>query len=155
MLFLTLEPEIQFRCAEKISLHRVRDSMGVTLEPVLGLLRYVSFCAPVDRKLTDLTTRVTKNLLHLADPDFAASLERYYLSHTIPLLITHHQLALRPSHSTLSPTYLHSSPMICRPSPSFNTSSTTSSVVPLLLLFILPLPSVAQCLIPINTLTDI
>jgi TBC1 domain family member 20 len=45
VLFLTLPPELQFACAEKLSLHRVRDSMGSTLEPVLGLLRYVRhFC---------------------------------------------------------------------------------------------------------------
>ncbi|KAG6810446.1 hypothetical protein H0H92_011819 [Tricholoma furcatifolium] len=58
VLFLTLPDELQFACAEKISLHRVRDSMGSTLEPVLGLLR------------------VTKNLLRLADLEYAQHLER-------------------------------------------------------------------------------
>ncbi|GLB42460.1 putative rab-GTPase-TBC domain containing protein [Lyophyllum shimeji] len=58
VLLLTLPAELQFACAEQISLHRVRDSMGATLEPVLGLLR------------------VTKNLLRLADPEYARTLER-------------------------------------------------------------------------------
>ncbi|KAG6897058.1 hypothetical protein C0992_004377 [Termitomyces sp. T32_za158] len=57
VLYLTLPEELQLACAEKISLHRVRDSMGPTLEPVLGLLR------------------VTKNLLRLADPKYARRLE--------------------------------------------------------------------------------
>ena len=70
--------------------------MGVTLEPVLGLLRYVSLYTPVDRKVIDLMSRVTKNLLHLADPDFAASLERYDLFHTIPLSTTHYSSSTSP-----------------------------------------------------------
>ncbi|KAG6863867.1 hypothetical protein C0991_002542 [Blastosporella zonata] len=53
-----LPKELQFVCVEKISLHRVWDSMGSTLEPVLGLLR------------------VTKNLLRLADLEYAQGLER-------------------------------------------------------------------------------
>ncbi|KAG6860937.1 hypothetical protein C0995_005767 [Termitomyces sp. Mi166 len=57
VLYLTLPEELQLACAEKISLHRVRDSMGSTLEPVLGLLR------------------VTKNLLRLADSKYARGLE--------------------------------------------------------------------------------
>jgi hypothetical protein len=40
VLFLTLPPELQLVCIEKLSLHRLRDSMGLGLEPVLGLLRY-------------------------------------------------------------------------------------------------------------------
>ncbi|KAF8878467.1 hypothetical protein CPB84DRAFT_1852349 [Gymnopilus junonius] len=47
----------QLVCVEKLSLHRLRDSMGSGLEPVLGLLR------------------ITKNLLRLADPEFAEVLE--------------------------------------------------------------------------------
>ncbi|KAK0238110.1 rab-GTPase-TBC domain-containing protein [Armillaria nabsnona] len=58
VLFLTLPPEIQFSCAEKMSLHRVRDSMGHGLEPILGLLR------------------VTQKLLRLADSSYAELLER-------------------------------------------------------------------------------
>lgn len=42
VLFLTLPPALHLPCAEQLSLHRVRDSMGSSLEPVLGLLRYVS-----------------------------------------------------------------------------------------------------------------
>jgi hypothetical protein len=41
VLFLTLPEELQLVCAEKISLHRLRDAMGKGLEPVLGLLRCV------------------------------------------------------------------------------------------------------------------
>ncbi|KAF8958165.1 rab-GTPase-TBC domain-containing protein [Flammula alnicola] len=58
VFFLTLPPELQLPCVEKLSLHRLRDSMGLGLEPVLGLLR------------------VTKNLLRLADPDYARILEQ-------------------------------------------------------------------------------
>lgn len=60
VLFLTLPPDLQLACAEKLSLHRVRDSMGSTLEPVLGLLR------------------VTKNLLRLADTEYADILEQTF-----------------------------------------------------------------------------
>lgn len=58
VIFLTLPPEVQFLCVEKLSLHRLRDSMGSSLEPVLGLLK------------------VTKNLVRLVDPAFADILER-------------------------------------------------------------------------------
>ncbi|KIM35691.1 hypothetical protein M413DRAFT_32345 [Hebeloma cylindrosporum] len=58
VLFLTLPPELHSVCVEKLSLHRLRDSMGLGLEPVLGLLR------------------VTKNLLDLADPTYAQVLEQ-------------------------------------------------------------------------------
>ncbi|KAF9459688.1 rab-GTPase-TBC domain-containing protein [Collybia nuda] len=76
VLFLTLPPEMQLICAEKISLHRVRDSMGSTLEPVLGLLR------------------VTKNLLRLADRSYAESLEQtsplpFYALSNILTLFSH------------------------------------------------------------------
>ncbi|THH31072.1 hypothetical protein EUX98_g3118 [Antrodiella citrinella] len=54
VLFLTLPPEVQLVCAEKLSLQRVRDSMGATLEPVVGLLH------------------VLRRVLTLADPEFAA-----------------------------------------------------------------------------------
>ena len=39
VLFLTLPEDLQLSSTEKLSLHRVRDSMGSSLEPVLGLLR--------------------------------------------------------------------------------------------------------------------
>ncbi|KAF8632342.1 hypothetical protein AX15_001926 [Amanita polypyramis BW_CC] len=58
VVYLTLPSELQFACAEKLSLHRLRDSMLHSLEPVLGLLR------------------VLKNLLRLADPEFAKLLEQ-------------------------------------------------------------------------------
>ncbi|KAF9051639.1 rab-GTPase-TBC domain-containing protein [Panaeolus papilionaceus] len=57
VIFLTLPPELHVACVEKLSLHRLRDSMGAGLEPVLGLLR------------------VTKNILRLADPEYSALLE--------------------------------------------------------------------------------
>ncbi|KAK1226223.1 GTPase-activating protein gyp8 [Marasmius sp. AFHP31] len=57
VFFLTLPPEIQLECIEKLSLHRVRDSMGTSLEPILGLLRFM------------------KGLLKLADAEYAATLE--------------------------------------------------------------------------------
>ncbi|KAF8636972.1 hypothetical protein AX17_003133 [Amanita inopinata Kibby_2008] len=58
VLYLTLPPETQLACAEKLSLHRLRDSMLPSLEPVIGLLR------------------VLKHLLRLADPEYAKLLER-------------------------------------------------------------------------------
>ncbi|ESK88537.1 tbc1 domain member 20 [Moniliophthora roreri MCA 2997] len=57
VLFLTLPPEMQLLCAEKLSLHRVRDSMGSTLEPVVGLLKFM------------------KSLIKAVDPEFSAILE--------------------------------------------------------------------------------
>lgn len=57
VVLLTLPPELQLPCVEKLSLHRVRDSMGPTLEPVLGLLR------------------ITRNLLRIIDPKYAMLLE--------------------------------------------------------------------------------
>lgn len=38
VLYLTLPEDVQFQCAEKLSLHRLRDAMGKGLEPLLGLL---------------------------------------------------------------------------------------------------------------------
>lgn len=58
VIYLTLPRELQLACAEKLSLHRLRDSMLHSLEPVLGLLR------------------VLKNLMRIADPDYAKLLER-------------------------------------------------------------------------------
>ncbi|KAF4618711.1 hypothetical protein D9613_009872 [Agrocybe pediades] len=58
VIFLTMPQELQLLCVEKLSLHRLRDSMGSGLEPVLGLLR------------------ITKNLLRLADAQYAELLER-------------------------------------------------------------------------------
>ncbi|KAJ6621400.1 rab-GTPase-TBC domain-containing protein [Mycena sp. CBHHK59/15] len=76
VLLLTLPRELQLPCAEQLSLQRVRDSMGSTLEPVLGLLR------------------VMKNLLRLADPQFAELLERtsplpYYALPNLLTLFSH------------------------------------------------------------------
>ncbi|KAJ2919053.1 hypothetical protein MD484_g1319, partial [Candolleomyces efflorescens] len=57
VLYLTLPSEVCLACTEKISLYRIRDCMVSTLDPVVGLLR------------------VTKNLLRLADPEYAKVLE--------------------------------------------------------------------------------
>ncbi|KAI0353911.1 hypothetical protein OH77DRAFT_1406209 [Trametes cingulata] len=76
VLFLTLPKELHVPVTEKMSLHRVRDSMGTTLEPVVGLLR------------------ILKRLLHLADEKFAAVLERaaplpYYALSNLLTLFSH------------------------------------------------------------------
>ncbi|KAJ7077816.1 rab-GTPase-TBC domain-containing protein [Mycena belliarum] len=76
VLLLTLPPELQLHCAEQLSLQRVRDSMGSTLEPVLGLLR------------------VMRNLLRVADPTYAELLERtsplpYYALPNLLTLFSH------------------------------------------------------------------
>ncbi|KAG9313363.1 rab-GTPase-TBC domain-containing protein [Chiua virens] len=73
VLFLTLPRPLHLVCAEKMALHRVRDAMGVGLEPVLGLLR------------------VLRNLLRVADPAYAKLLEStsplpyHALSHLLTL----------------------------------------------------------------------
>ncbi|KAF7370675.1 TBC1 domain member 20 [Mycena sanguinolenta] len=76
VLLLTLPQELQLPCAEQLSLQRVRDSMGSTLEPVLGLLRFM------------------KNLLRVADPQYAELLERtspfpYYALPNLLTLFSH------------------------------------------------------------------
>ncbi|PCH34972.1 hypothetical protein WOLCODRAFT_139669 [Wolfiporia cocos MD-104 SS10] len=81
VVYLTLPEGLQLPCVEKLSLHRVRDSMGASLEPVVGLLR------------------ILQKLLQAADPEFSALLERsaplpYFglsniltlLSHDVPTL---------------------------------------------------------------------
>lgn len=42
VILLTVAPEETLACAEKLSLHRLRDAMGEGLEPLLGLLQYVT-----------------------------------------------------------------------------------------------------------------
>ncbi|KAI0821850.1 rab-GTPase-TBC domain-containing protein [Trametes gibbosa] len=76
VLFLSLPKELHLPTTEKISLHRVRDSMGTTLEPVVGLLR------------------ILKRILHLADEKFAATLEGaaplpYYALSNLLTLFSH------------------------------------------------------------------
>ncbi|KAL5498969.1 GYP8 [Sanghuangporus vaninii] len=58
VLYLTLPEEEHLACAEKMSLHRLRDAMGKGLEPLLGLLH------------------ILKYLFRLVDVDYAALLER-------------------------------------------------------------------------------
>ncbi|KAG1748328.1 rab-GTPase-TBC domain-containing protein [Suillus paluster] len=71
VIFLTLPPELQLPCVEQLSLHRVRDSMGPTLEPVLGLLR------------------ILRNLLRIIDPKYARLLERYLYAFCAFLHVVH------------------------------------------------------------------
>ncbi|KAI9508321.1 rab-GTPase-TBC domain-containing protein [Russula earlei] len=56
---LTLPPEIALYALEKLSLHRLRDSMGDTLEPLTGLML------------------ILQRLLRLADPTYAMFLEEH------------------------------------------------------------------------------
>ncbi|OBZ67637.1 Protein transport protein SEC23 [Grifola frondosa] len=58
VIFLTLPEQFRLPFAEKLSLHRLRDSMGPNLEPVVGLLRLL------------------QKVLRQVDPDFALLLER-------------------------------------------------------------------------------
>ena len=48
VIFLTLPRELHLPVTEKLSLHRVRDSMGVNLDPVVGLLRYAIPLIPLE-----------------------------------------------------------------------------------------------------------
>ncbi|KAH9172749.1 rab-GTPase-TBC domain-containing protein [Lactarius sanguifluus] len=57
VLQLTLPPELALPSLEKLSLHRLRDSMGHTLEPLIALML------------------ILQRLLRLADPPYAALLE--------------------------------------------------------------------------------
>ena len=71
--------ELRFPCIEKLSLHRLRDSMGAGLEPVLGLLRYFPKLKLLILYSTRPIHRVTKNLIRLKDQAYADVLERYFL----------------------------------------------------------------------------
>ena len=89
VIFLTLPSELQLPCIEKLSLHRVRDSMGPTLEPVLGLLR------------------IMRNLLRVVDPQYAGLLERYLVVRLdIILCSSCFLIAFRPSLFTPYQTFL-------------------------------------------------
>jgi len=76
VFFLTLPQDTQLLCAENVSLYRLRDSMGTSLEPVLAL------------------TRVLKKLIGLADPSYASVLDRnlplpYYALSNLLTLFAH------------------------------------------------------------------
>ncbi|KZS95601.1 hypothetical protein SISNIDRAFT_548455 [Sistotremastrum niveocremeum HHB9708] len=58
VLMLSLPDQVQVECVEMMSLHRLRDSMGKGLEPMVGLLR------------------ILRNLLRVADPEYAKLLEK-------------------------------------------------------------------------------
>lgn len=80
VIFLTLPKELHLPVVEKLSLHRVRDSMGTNLDPVVGLLRYGFSTRPTQAKLIRATPdSILQRLLRLADPKFAAILDRYVL----------------------------------------------------------------------------
>ena len=81
MIFLTLPKELHRPVVEKLSLHRVRDSMGTNLDPVVGLLRYDLIALSMDGLMT-IHHSILQRLLRLADPKFAAILDRYVLLHT-------------------------------------------------------------------------
>ncbi|KAI0000160.1 rab-GTPase-TBC domain-containing protein [Russula compacta] len=59
VLQLTLPPDVALLALEKLSLHRLRDSMGLTLEPLTGLML------------------ILQRLLRLADPPYAELLEEH------------------------------------------------------------------------------
>ncbi|KIK68613.1 hypothetical protein GYMLUDRAFT_54217 [Collybiopsis luxurians FD-317 M1] len=81
VLFLTLPPHLRLPCAEKVSLHRTRDAMGEGLEPVLGLLRFLSkLLAVVDADLARLLRRASPL------PYFALSHLLTMFSHDVPTL---------------------------------------------------------------------
>ncbi|KAF8586615.1 hypothetical protein K439DRAFT_1659568 [Ramaria rubella] len=76
VLFLTLPLELVLPSAEKLSLHRLRDSMGSGLEPLIGQLR------------------VLKRLLRIIDPPYAEILEKdsplpYYALSNLLTLFAH------------------------------------------------------------------
>lgn len=78
VIFLTLPENNRLRVCEKLSLHRLRDAMGTSLEPIIALLRHVvnvthiilphCFCQHI--------FRILKLLLRLADKQFSELLER-------------------------------------------------------------------------------
>ena len=90
VLFLTLPPELQFPCAEAMSLQRVRDSMGPGLEPLIGLLRFVCFALDYNYSYFARLT-ILKNLLQLTDAPFAQILEEYahFYSWSLRLIFIH------------------------------------------------------------------
>lgn len=78
VLFLTLPEEQQLSCAEQLSLHRLRDSMGKGLEPLIGLLRCVvthPLLALGDITRSQSYGSITKYLFRLVDPSFASLIE--------------------------------------------------------------------------------
>ena len=96
VVFLTLPKELHLPVTEKLSLHRVRDSMGPNLDPVVGLLRYVFVLLSFYGLLIPNCARVLKKLLRLVDHQFAESLERYALHYHNES--THANLTLVPPH---------------------------------------------------------
>ena len=54
--------------------------MGTNLDPVVGLLRYALIALLMDGLMTILHS-ILQRLLRLADPKFAAILDRYVLLH--------------------------------------------------------------------------
>lgn len=75
VLFLSLPEESLMPAVEKMSLHRLRDSMGDGLEPMIGQLRSAALLAQAWASRSH-KCRIMKRLLRLADPDFASMVER-------------------------------------------------------------------------------
>ncbi|KAG6334177.1 hypothetical protein ID866_4906 [Astraeus odoratus] len=70
VLFLTLPSPLHLPCVEKMALHRVRDAMGIGLEPVVGLLRLVDpEYAAVLESASPLPFHALSNLLTLFSHD--------------------------------------------------------------------------------------
>ncbi|KAJ7634085.1 rab-GTPase-TBC domain-containing protein [Mycena polygramma] len=93
VLLLTLPKELQLPCAEQLSLQRVRDSMGSTLEPILGLLRQAIPLQALHSE-ADYPRSVMRNLLRAEDPKYAELLERtsplpYYALSNLLTLFSH------------------------------------------------------------------
>lgn len=75
LLLVLGDLELAKTCAVKMSLHRLRDSMGPGLDPVLGYLR----CAALVYRLALLITlrRIMKNLLAQVDPALSSLVDQW------------------------------------------------------------------------------
>lgn len=72
VLLLTLrDNDLVTATAERLSLHRIRDNMGVGLEPTLGYLRYATAPSSISSHaaLTLRADRLVDRIVERADPD--------------------------------------------------------------------------------------
>jgi len=132
VVFLTMPEELQLPCIEKLSLHRLRDSMGAGLEPVLGLLRYgPSRSSSSWTQQYDLIAEWQKNWFDCETEPTQTSLNGNSL---IAFEAVNISWIHRPGthHSPFMPsrTSWLSSPMTCPHFLWFSTSSTTSYADP-------------------------
>lgn len=81
VLLLTLDDEeMAFAAAEKMSLHRIRDSMGDGLEPVLGYLKCVDsqHCTSKSNAMYSRTSsRLVGRILANVDPELSETVDLY------------------------------------------------------------------------------